>query len=1772
MVIQPSFVEPETEEKRKAAIDAWKQARKDTPAKQFLAGGATPQSVAISPKALQKEYSRNLWEEFKAATPEQPPDPYPTITIPFDRSEEENAERLKTLRNIVQTVTVPSKRWNLISHIGQTVARSFGDQLVAGSAKGHAMATAETAMMMTQIEEVLRDYGLLYGVSHPAKTVLAATVAPPYRNKARDVDKPLNEYLMYEVGASVSEWLKEHLPGDKRYKDSFWLTQVPEGFGSMAAFMAGTAALSGMEFPVWVSAAGLGAGLGATSGYDEAIFYGADEKTARTAARWDGILGLSNGFPIARIFSRLDRPTGGTFWKALSKALRHGGYGTIEEGIQEGTEEVGRNAVARMFDENRKLFDGVLEAGGVGGITGFAMNLIVSLLPGRGQRGRPLEQPRHPQPAGEGTSLADAMVGKPVPEMLPEDHAALLKTLGIPEADLSTRGLSAEALLNREAVTKLVEAAPTAAQKIANLTDPTRKALGEIVPGTERWSKPDRMKFRDMVAATLPTGAATTAVPVDLTTPAGPIVPPKATEAVKPPRAAYGAKAMAEAAAPGMAPETAEQELGDLVDSLFARDAAESLLERPYADTTPVQGVGELRESILRPVEMPELIHFTRELLGRVPRVVKRLGALAVFTRRKIQGVPVAEILVRAQEAGDANTVASIIEHELGHLIDYMPHGTLGRGNVLGRIISSHRRHVSAYAQEAPHAAAGRMSEKLVREELEKLTTWWSGPIEGTPEQQAYRRKPRELYAEAVSVLLSAPAELEQRAPRFYKGFMGWLESKPAVRQELMKLYDMLLGTPEEMAERRSKWVREMFKRGEDAVVALRNSARAKSGSPFETLRQWLELLIWQKGGPAMRTVHGGVGKPGAMTEEEYKVWHNEFYNILTKSENPVRVAMSDIQSHVEEPLLAAGLTHDDLGEYLYHCNVVGMRGEIGSPLGFSPEPSAAQIEHMRKTLGREKFEVLQRLAKRYHDIFFERGSKVAVESGMVSREMFEEVFVPNRDVYATFAIMKYLEGENLPPEIYARYGTFEDSGNQYIFTTLKLASLIRNSQHNKLTRDLVRALEQNEPELVKSEFFEEGWPEKRRRPDPGFEWVTYKDDGKLKRAMVPEDLALAVNRRDTIRVEKAVNFLNHHIYKVFHPLYTFLRASFLAGNPIRDLARTHRSLTAQRSKMVAEEERMARAQKREPKTIPPIYMHDIVMEAASTIPDVRRHLSGKWVDEIQRLIELGALGETMVSQIPILAGQSEVGPETRPIRSRRDPSDKMLESQRQAIRGLGHTYKFAQDVMAVEEYATKMAGHRMLRRMGYSEEEAAYETATKVGTPDYTAGGEARAFINFHPMYGNVMVQGLVQDMSQAFNRDTAPGWWSSMIRWTVIPAIVRYGMIAGLFGETVKEIMKLVPQYYLAQHVVIPIGRVFTGEEDGEGKAVISTFAQDPIAQWAGNATYKICELLGEQMGIGPDGERDPKRVRRYAGDLLGLVVDPLMVEPNPVLSMAGRWGQFASKKMQPWDSFRDIPIVPKRVQGAGKVAGLPYMLKWTIDQFGALSPILEIPAAPLLREPMEGDESTFYRVIRGGLQATGLGRFLRITDGGLDERLWAAKEDEDAEGKRWKEAHVPNEARMRTTRQYLLNNLDGAKLTNQKRMEKLTLNSWRKDVYNPTIEEIKTLEAENKWDEAEVARDRLIAKPEPRPELLARVFGEPFSRTAKQDEVVERQRDIEAVRWYVHEKGIDLVKLRAIYKAFLYERYPGSKKSTMKARRDRLTCYDQVVGGGNPTRHRK
>ena len=191
----------------------------------------------------------------------------------------------------------------------------------------------------------------------------------------------------------------------------------------------------------------------------------------------------------------------------------------------------------------------------------------------------------------------------------------------------------------------------------------------------------------------------------------------------------------------------------------------------------------------------------------------------------------------------DPDFMAKILAHEIGHAADWFPNKNMKRGNILGHIAALNKftkamignrpetlDHIITPKEKAKFERQarrmikaihpGRMKpgernklvreakRELIREEVEKrgiftrsdimnelnaLSEWWS-PLTGDEDTKhlKYRRRPSELYADAISVLLNNPDALKQRAPKFYESFFNYLSQRPEFKEAYTKILSQI--------------------------------------------------------------------------------------------------------------------------------------------------------------------------------------------------------------------------------------------------------------------------------------------------------------------------------------------------------------------------------------------------------------------------------------------------------------------------------------------------------------------------------------------------------------------------------------------------------------------------------------------------------------------------------------------------------------------------------------------------------------------------------------------------------------------------------------------------------------------------------------------------------------------------------------------------------------------------------------------------------------------
>lgn len=211
-----------------------------------------------------------------------------------------------------------------------------------------------------------------------------------------DAISGLAGYPINTAGA-FREDVSEALPLNPELAESFLLTDVPQGFGSMFGFLGGGAALRGANLGSRAAAGVLGGAVGGGHEFTKSQEIGADPvKTALATATGVG-LGITEMVPIGNTLERLG---GKTFAKALTKHPKLGKkvadwinshpeiaelpLGALEEGLQEYLQTAGIELSDKFILGLQKDLDQSIEEVGrgtgagaiVGGVTAFLASLI----------------------------------------------------------------------------------------------------------------------------------------------------------------------------------------------------------------------------------------------------------------------------------------------------------------------------------------------------------------------------------------------------------------------------------------------------------------------------------------------------------------------------------------------------------------------------------------------------------------------------------------------------------------------------------------------------------------------------------------------------------------------------------------------------------------------------------------------------------------------------------------------------------------------------------------------------------------------------------------------------------------------------------------------------------------------------------------------------------------------------------------------------------------------------------------------------------------------------------------------------------------------------------------------------------------------------------------------------------------------------------------------------------------------------------------------------
>ena len=1007
----------------------------------------------------------------------------------------------------------------------------------------------------------------------------------------------------------------------------------------------------------------------------------------------------------------------------------------------------------------------------------------------------------------------------------------------------------------------------------------------------------------------------------------------------------------------------------------------------------------------VHPLALPELVRLVRNLTGNVPAVRKlpQRGNQKTYGTFGDGMITLDPLIFK-----DPAQAGAVLAHELGHLVDYLPHETLKRGNLLG-----HLQALTGWLKQN----FGALNNKELKNELLAVTKWWRPYDEANdpPTYVKYRQSPEELYADAVSVLFNCPAELEARAPKFYKAFWGALGQRPAVEASLFAIQDMLNTGMLHTAATREAELRENFRAGEAIwknAVANRQKMAASFDGWWESLAQ---ELYWEH--YPMERRAATVEKRGVTLAPGKDPRH--FLDDYGYRNTTVMAWGRHIFEKVLQPLEAAGLTIEDAGLYLFYKRIMdGDRAQLANSEGHTPDTARLGLLKMRLDLGMGKMTILEHHIQIFHDDVFKL-AKQAVQCGAYNRQTFQTVIAPNRNSYATFAVLEYLD-DYLPPGIQQQVGTLKATANSFPATILKsigVINLIAAQQAKNKTVDFLQ-------QYFADEITKAGDTHPTVRKGKGI--FKRLENGRPAFYYVDPYIAKEFEARPSTLLWSLVKPVDWAFRKLVYPFIITYNPAFLyMMQPGRDLQRTARNLPGVRVTAAAQVPNYLRNLPNMPGRFNG-QPSDIIREMEANLGIASPF------DMITRGHRDDFMGDLM-RKMSVLPSGTAKGFFNNPLLA--------------PVRAVLDRMEFGGNVLID---LSKVAAYTQLRKQGLTPQQAAYWTRNYAGIPNLNKRGlllkQVRALVPFW----NVFLQGWRADAHLATDPTTRSGWWfrymagNGMLRCLIAAAAM------GALSAALKELYDGIPSYDLANYLCIPIGWKAGGAfgrrvvylripEDFTGR-MIGGMISKGASHWSGRDAN-----WGEMLSFG-------------AGQF---------PEFNPAVTLPEQWAQFALAGHNPTDDFRGEPIISDKAftvfkAGVSPVPAAGEMAHWTLNQSGVLN---------LFNYNPQANNTTELALSA----VPGVNKFIKVSDGGFREAQRATQTEITAQ-RDMQELQLPAPVQALELEYWRLARINKDARTDAQNDRLSDLRLWYRNTYRPAMSDIGDAVADKNPAEAAALRSAL------------------------------------------------------------------------------------------------
>lgn len=1051
----------------------------------------------------------------------------------------------------------------------------------------------------------------------------------------------------------------------------------------------------------------------------------------------------------------------------------------------------------------------------------------------------------------------------------------------------------------------------------------------------------------------------------------------------------------------------------DELDALFpneekpkAKPKPKKKFETPSGEAMAIYKADELPElpvkmgnlHNVKAIEFPELVDIARSLTGNVPEVRKSLGKAA--GRFKNDGIT-GRIQLVAELFKQENFVelGKVLAHEIGHLIDWLPDKTLKRGNLLGRLRSLRQYMAQTFGSEKTlfeETEKGPMSQQVkanIRKEITRrllseynvsFGEWITGKVPEAKRQminadikarvkeatdaylkknefifnkpikeellkvtqalhpydpaavpesyKRYRESSKELYAEALSMLLNSPGLLEEMAPTFYKEWFKALDEKPEVKEIFFEMQAMMNGERADLIEHRREGVRKMFEEGDMKAIDVEKSKLAQFAEMKNNVVARIKHEIIDINSDVIDKINKLKKQGISINDDDNPLYLLEERNYLG---GKLKAFTEENIQPIYEELNQNDISWTDFSEGLFYSRIIaGDRSDIANPRGITPTHARELLENLYADLGPERAGVLQEQM----DAFRTTIKQVAAEAhkeGLYTDEMYQKM--QENPAYVTFQVLDYID-QNITATVKNQVGTLKDVNNVANSSILKMFATIKAIERNKIVRSVVKLYDNFPGEFKEAKMVFNGkthMPVESYKPNENL--VTYREKGKVKGIYVPDVVEHSINNTtigNNLAILNGVRWLNN---KLFRPLFITFNTGFQMFNFVRDFQRFYKNtpnLSLPKALQLygkAIKPGIARGFEKQNQTILEMQKSKILSLSYSDMirmEDIEDHQ----IDEIMRKVGLGSTKE-----------------------KKSNPAVKAIQS----ILG------FIENVGTSVETIPKVAGYYYLKDKMPAHQMGSFVRG-KIGSPDFLKKGHVTPATNTVFMFSNAIKEGIRSDYEIASDPKTRMEYWWKTAAVNLVPKLLMFGALAGIFGKELQEMMQDASEYDRTNYTIIPLGK------DDNNKTMYARIPSDQTSQFMGGLLWKIISSPYNEQSFFNDFT-----------DFFNIFAGQIPSEA-PILSMLSATTQYLSGQ-NPYDVFRARNILSDDEYKAGGLAAAKPFAGWLFNEAGGsvFYKFYDQGNVPV-------EETGAQRFLKLPIINNTIGRFIRITDYGQKERL--------------------------------------------------------------------------------------------------------------------------------------------------------------------------------------